>query len=41
VRGGFPTVKLQLQLGWSVNKSHANFRQDAGHLTAAVIYSPR
>jgi hypothetical protein len=41
VRGGFPTVKLQLQLGWSVNKSHANFRQDEGHLTAAVIYSPR
>lgn len=41
VRGGFPTVKLQLQLGWSINKSHANFRQDEGHLTAAVVYSPR
>ena len=39
--GGFPTVKLQLQLGWSVNKTHGDFRQDEGHLTAAVVYSPR
>jgi opacity protein-like surface antigen len=41
IRGGLPTVKLQLQLGWSVNKAHANFRQDEGHLTAAIVYSPR
>lgn len=41
IRGGFPTVKLQLQLGWSVNTTHRDFRQDEGHLTAAVVYSPR
>ncbi len=41
LRAGLPTVKLQVQLGWSFNKSHANFRQDEGHLTAAVVYSPR
>ena len=41
VRAGLPTVKLQLQLGLSVNESHANFRQDDGHLTVAVVYSPR
>jgi hypothetical protein len=41
IRAGFETVKLQLQMGWSVNKSHANFRQDEGHLTAAIVYSPR
>jgi hypothetical protein len=39
-RAGFETVKLQLQLGWSVNKSDSNFRQDEGHLTAGVVYSP-
>ena len=41
LRGGFPTVKLQLQLGWSVNMTHGDFRQDEGLLTAAVVYSPR
>lgn len=40
LRAGVETVKLQLQLGWSVNKSHGSFRQDEGHLTAAVVYSP-
>jgi hypothetical protein len=41
VRGGFESWKLQLQLGWSVNKSHSNFRQDDAYLTAGVVYSPR
>ena len=41
LRGGFETVKLQLQLGWSFNKGHSDFRQDEGHLTAGVVYSPR
>jgi len=41
LRAGFETVKLQLQLGWSSNKGHGNFRQDEGHLTAGVVYSPR
>jgi hypothetical protein len=41
VRVGLETVKLQLQLGWSINKGHSNFRQDEGHLTAGVVYSPR
>jgi hypothetical protein len=41
VRAGFETVKVQLQLGWSFNRGHAEFRQDGGHLTAGVVYSPR
>lgn len=40
VRGGFETLKLHLQMGWSANKGHANFRQDEGYLTAALVYSP-
>jgi hypothetical protein len=41
LRAGFETVKVQVQLGWSVNKGHSSFRQDEGHLTAGVVYSPR
>jgi hypothetical protein len=41
LRGGFETWKLQLQLGWSKNKGHSNFRQEDGYLTAGVVYSPR
>jgi len=41
VRGGFETVKLQIQLGWSANKTDSRFRQDEGHLTVGVAYSPR
>jgi hypothetical protein len=41
LRAGFETVKLQLQLGWSFNARHSGFRQDEGHLTAGVVYSPR
>jgi len=36
VRGGFETVKLQLQLGWSFNRGHSSFRQDEAYLTAGV-----
>lgn len=41
VRAGLPTLKAQLQLGWSFNRGHANFRQDEGHLTAGIVYTPR
>jgi hypothetical protein len=40
VRAGLETVKLQVQLGWSANKTDSNFRQDEGHLTVGVVYSP-
>jgi hypothetical protein len=40
VRGGFETVKLQVQMGWSANKTDSRFRQDEGHLTVGVVYSP-
>ena len=40
VRGGFDTVKLQVQLGWSANKTDSRFRQDEGHLTLGLVYSP-
>jgi hypothetical protein len=41
VRVGWETWKVQVQLGWSFNQGHAGFRQDEGHLTAGVVYSPR
>jgi hypothetical protein len=41
VRAGWETWKVQVQLGWSFNKGHSGFRQDEGHLTAGVVYSPR
>ncbi|MGE0160511.1 MAG: hypothetical protein AB7T31_13960 [Gemmatimonadales bacterium] len=41
LRAGFETVKAQLQLGWSFNRGHSEFRQDEGHLTAGIVYSPR
>jgi hypothetical protein len=41
VRGGFETWKVQLQLGWSFNKGHSDFRQEEAYLTAGVAYSPR
>ena len=40
LRAGLETVKLQLQLGWSANKTDSRFRQDEGHLTLGVVYSP-
>ncbi len=40
LRAGLETVKLQLQMGWSANKGHSNFRQDEAYLTAGVAYSP-
>jgi hypothetical protein len=41
VRAGLPEVKVQLQLGWSINRGHSEFRQEEGHLTAGIVYSPR
>jgi hypothetical protein len=40
LRGGWETWKLQLQMGWSANKSYGDFRQDEGFLTLGVAYSP-
>ena len=40
LRAGLETIKLQMQLGWSLNKGHSHFRQDEGHLTIGVVYSP-
>jgi hypothetical protein len=40
VRGGFETVKLQLQLGWSINRDGSSFPQEEAYLTAGVVYSP-
>ena len=40
LRGGFETWKLQLQMGWSANKSNGSLRQDEAFLTAGVVYSP-
>jgi hypothetical protein len=41
VRAGGESWKLQLQLGWSFNTTQSSFRQDEGHLTLGVAYSPR
>jgi hypothetical protein len=37
VRGGFPRVKLQLQLARSINLTEADFQQDDGLVTVAIV----
>lgn len=36
MRAGFVGLKLQMQLGHTYNLSHADFRQDHGHLTLGI-----
>lgn len=39
IRGGFDYLKLQLQLGSSINLTNKDFSQDNGHLTVGLLYS--
>ena len=39
LRGGLEKVKLQLQIGYSLNASNTNFRQDDGFITLGVNFN--
>ncbi|HEX9654432.1 MAG TPA: hypothetical protein VGA99_12030 [bacterium] len=41
LRGGYKSLKLQIQLGHSFNLSHSDFQQDDGHFTIGVGYHLR
>jgi len=41
LRGGARFLKLQLQIGRSVNLTNADFRQDKSHATLGIVYRPR
>jgi hypothetical protein len=38
VRGGYKSLKLQIQLGHSFNLSHSDFQQDDGYFTVSIGY---
>ena len=41
IRGGASFLRVQLQVGRSVNLTNSDFRQDKSHATVGIVYRPR